>query len=244
MTIDITHDTFSTPRRSFTLIDAPGHADFVPNMISGAAQADAAFLVVDATPSAFEKGFEGGGQTREHAILCRSLGVRSIIVVVNKLDSVDFSARRYDNIVAELTPYLAGIGFDAKRVSFVPVAAYTAENLAVRSDPRLEAWYDGKTLVELMDELPVPERALTSPIRLPISNVFRSASSSHSGLAVSGRLESGILQVGDRVCVVPGDIKEASGVVRAVEGGVESSYATAGEWVTVFLGGIDPIYVK
>lgn len=150
VTIDITHDTFSTPHRSFTLIDAPGHADFVPNMISGAAQADAALLVIDASPAAFEKGFEGGGQTREHAVLCRSLGVRHVIVVVNKLDAVGYSPKRYGDIVDELGPYLAGIGFDASRVAFVPCASFDAENVVQRSDERLKAWYDGKTLVEVM----------------------------------------------------------------------------------------------
>jgi len=156
------------------LIDAPGHKDFIPNMISGAAQADTAVLVVDGSSGAFEKGFEGGGQTREHAVLVRSLGVRQVVVAVNKLDAVrfslsifhcfgiategeceviqvDWSRKRFEAIRETLLPFLTTqTGFDKNKVSFVPVGAMSGENLVERNNEILKSWYEGKTLIETL----------------------------------------------------------------------------------------------
>ncbi|GEM09894.1 hypothetical protein Rt10032_c09g3911 [Rhodotorula toruloides] len=237
VTIDVAIDSFSTQRRRFTLIDAPGHRDFVPNMISGAAQADVAILVVDGASGAFEKGFEGGGQTREHALLVRSLGVQQIIVAVNKLDAVRWSQVRYKNIFDQLYPFLTDIGFVSHKITFVPVSATSGENLTKQTNELLRAWYDGPTLVEELDSLPVPTRVLDVPLRIPVSNVFKGQAATASGLAVTGRIESGIVQVGEKLAALPGD---ESGVVRALE--VEGElvpYATAGDNATIFLSGIE-----
>ncbi|TNY24697.1 hypothetical protein DMC30DRAFT_345421, partial [Rhodotorula diobovata] len=237
VTIDVAIDSFETPQRRFTLIDAPGHRDFIPNMISGAAQADAAVLVVDGSNGGFEKGFEGGGQTREHAVLVRSLGVQQLIVAVNKLDTVGWSQKRFDAIRDALQPFLTQTGFAPAKVAYVPVGAMSGENLTRRSNEVLEAWYEGRSLVEELDSLDVPQRALEAPLRLPVSNVFKGQAATASGLAVTGRIESGIVQVGEKLAALPGD---ETGVVRALE--VEGElvpYALAGSNVTVFLASIE-----
>ncbi|SCZ88570.1 BZ3500_MvSof-1268-A1-R1_Chr2-1g04498 [Microbotryum saponariae] len=242
VTIDVAIDGFETNSKKFTLIDAPGHRDFIPNMISGAAQADTAVLVVDGSTGAFEKGMEGGGQTREHAVLVRSLGVQQLIVAVNKLDAVGWAQSRFEAIQEQLSPFLTQSGFQPSKVSFVPVGAMSGENLVERRNEILKAWYEGPTLVEQLDRLEVPPRALETPLRIPVSNVFKGQSATASGLAVSGRVESGIVQVGERLCALPGD---ESGVVRSLEvDGEHVSYAIAGVNVTVFLSNIDPLQLS
>lgn len=160
VTMDIAQDHFVTPHRHFTLLDAPGHRDFIPNMISGAAQADAALLVVDAGMGEFESGFGHGGQTREHALLVRSLGVQQIVVVVNKLDTVDWSQGRFDDIQDEMRPFLLQSGFLPAKTLFVPVGAMQGVNLVDRA-PGQEVipWYSDGTLVELLGALSPPSPA-------------------------------------------------------------------------------------
>ncbi|SPO36641.1 related to translation elongation factor HBS1 protein [Pseudozyma flocculosa] len=242
VTIDVAQDHFSTPHRQFTLLDAPGHRDFIPNMISGAAQADSALLVIDSIHGAFEAGFGPNGQTREHALLVRSLGVQQVVVVVNKLDAVGYSQERYDEIVSKLQPFLRGCGFDEAKTRFVPCGGSVGENLAVRDEGgELGAWYDGPTLVEVLDTLEPPRRNLDGPLRLPVTNVFKGQTAIASGVGVSGRVVSGIVQIGDRLRAVPGD---ESGIVRAIEVDSDSvPWAVAGNNVTVYLSNIDVIQI-
>ncbi|EIW70184.1 hypothetical protein TREMEDRAFT_71549 [Tremella mesenterica DSM 1558] len=241
VTIDIATTHFSTPHRNITLLDAPGHRDFIPAMISGAAQADVALLVVDGSPGEFEAGFERGGQTREHAWLVRSLGVKEIVVGVNKMDLVDWSQDRYDEIVDSLKPFLVSAGFTASKTVFLPLAAMEGTNVLVNEDPLLKAWYDGPTLIDTLDKAEVPARPYESPLRIPVSNVFKGQTAIASGVAVSGRLCSGVVQVGDRLRAIPGD---EVGSVRTIEVDDESApYATAGQNVTLYLAGIDPIHL-
>ncbi|WFD00159.1 hypothetical protein MYAM1_002906 [Malassezia yamatoensis] len=214
VTIDVAQDTFRTSTTLFHLLDAPGHSDFVPNMISGAAQADAAILVIDAILGAFEAGFLPRGQTREHATLLRSLGVHQLVVAVNKLDAASYDQARYEEILHTLRPFLAQCGFDLDRhVQFVPVAAAVGWNVAHR-DSELAPWYTGKTLAEVLDALVMPPRMIDAPLRMPVTNVFRSTSAISSGLGVAGRIVSGLVQVGELLRPLPGD---ESGVVRAIE---------------------------
>ncbi|GAA5828764.1 hypothetical protein JCM11251_005863 [Rhodosporidiobolus azoricus] len=242
VTIDVAIDSFQTQHRRFTLIDAPGHRDFIPNMISGASQADAAILVVDGASGAFEKGFAGGGQTREHALLVRSLGVQQLIVAVNKMDQVEYSRKRFEAIKDELLPFLLGIGFQEKKVEFCPVGAFEGENLVEQKDLRLQGWWEYSTLVEFLDALEVPARALDSPLRIPVQNVFKGQSATASGLAISGRVESGFVQVGEKLAALPGD---ETGVVRALEvDGELVPYASAGQNATVFLSNIDAVQLN
>lgn len=134
-----------------TLLDAPGHRDFIPNMICGANQADCAILVVDATRGEFETGFEQGGQTREHALLVRSLGVNQIGVAVNKLDNENWSKQRFDEIVVKLKVFLKQAGFKDSDVTFVPVSGLTGENLVKPAvEAELAKWYNGPTLLNVV----------------------------------------------------------------------------------------------
>lgn len=149
MTIAVAH--FETPKLRVVLLDAPGHKDFVPNMISGAAQADAAVLVVDASLGAFEAGLSGeghnSGQTREHAQLARSLGVEQLIVAVNKMDTVDYSEQRYKYIRGSLQPFLKQCGFKESSVRWIPVSAIDGQNLiAPASTTSLTSWYNSRLL--------------------------------------------------------------------------------------------------
>ncbi|WFD44338.1 hypothetical protein MPSI1_003005 [Malassezia psittaci] len=232
VTIDVAQDTFRTSTTLFHLLDAPGHSDFVPNMISGAAQADAAILVIDAILGAFEAGFLPRGQTREHATLLRSLGVHQLVVAVNKLDAASYDQKRYEEILSILRPFLAQCGFDLDRhVQFVPVAAAVGWNVAHR-DSELAPWYSGKTLAETLDALVMPPRMIDVPLRMPVTNVFRSTSAISSGLGVAGRIVTGLVQVGEVLRPLPGD---ESGLVRAIECENELvQWAAAGSNATLY----------
>jgi len=201
--MDIATTYFNTASKHITLLDAPGHRDFVPNMISGAAQADVAMLVVDVSTGGFEAGFEGDGQTKEHALLVRSLGVAQLVVAINKLDCVDWSKERFDEVVGKLAAFLKQAGFKDKNVWYVPCSGMTGENLIGRVDDAcpLYAWYSGGTLIDHIDKLSAPERPVDRPLRLSITDVFRTSHSSR--IFVAGKIESGHVHVGDKLMVVP-----------------------------------------
>eukprot|EP00499_Haloplacidia_sp_CaronLabIsolate_P001296 CAMPEP_0196799166 /NCGR_PEP_ID=MMETSP1104-20130614/39504_1 /TAXON_ID=33652 /ORGANISM="Cafeteria sp., Strain Caron Lab Isolate" /LENGTH=515 /DNA_ID=CAMNT_0042169575 /DNA_START=1 /DNA_END=1545 /DNA_ORIENTATION=- len=180
VTIDVAVNEFETERRAVTLLDAPGHRDFIPNMITGAAQADAAVLVVPATTNEFETAFQEGGQTREHAVLVRSLGVAQMVVAVNKMDTVDWSRARFEEIVAQVGPFLHSCGFRPDRLSFVPVSGLTGDNLASRGPAALSAWHSGACLAEAIDTFQPAVRPVRKPLRAVVSDVFRSSSMGHA----------------------------------------------------------------
>ncbi|KAF7331874.1 HBS1-like protein [Mycena kentingensis (nom. inval.)] len=239
ITMDIAQQSFSTPHRQITVLDAPGHKEFIPNMISGAAQADCAILVVDASTGEFESGFERGGQTREHLILARSLGVAQVIVAINKLDTVDWDKSRYDEICALLQPFLSQSGYHHSKTKFVPVGAMQGVNLALcdsEEAKQLSTWYNGPTLVDLLDQLEAPTRDITIPMRFPIANIFKGQG---SGTYVSGRLLCGVVQVGEKVRILPGD---ETGVIKSIEVEEENvAWASAGSNATLSLVAVDPI---
>lgn len=242
ITMDIALQSLSTPRRQVTILDAPGHKDFIPNMISGAAQADCALLVVDAITGEFEAGFDRGGQTREHLLLVRSLGVSQVIVAVNKLDQVNWDQSRFEEICGLLRAFLVQSGFPSSKTSFIPVSAMLGVNLVNRTSADaavLSKWYNGPTLVDLLDELEPPTREIASPLRLPISNVFKGQS---SGTGVTGRICGGVVQVGERLRVLPGD---ESAIVRLIDVEEQSvPWAAAGTNATLYLTSIDPIHLS
>ncbi|EJT97710.1 EF Tu GTP binding domain-containing protein [Dacryopinax primogenitus] len=238
VTMDVATTHIRTPSLLITLLDAPGHADFVPNMISGAAQADAALLVVDAAPNSFEAGFERAGQTREHLVLVRALGVSQVVIAVNKIDlqAIDQESR-YDEIVSTLSPFLVQSGFQLQRTVFVPLSGMEGLNLTETSLP----WYTGPTLLDALDALKPPQRPYTLPLRIPLANVFKGQTAMASGVGVSGTVASGVVQVGDRVRILPGD---ESAVVRLIEQDESSlPWAAAGSTVTLYLAGVDPIHL-
>ncbi|KAJ7162534.1 P-loop containing nucleoside triphosphate hydrolase protein [Mycena crocata] len=239
ITMDVALESFSTAERQITVLDAPGHKEFIPNMISGASQADCAVLVVDASTGEFEAGFDRGGQTREHLILARSLGVAQVIVAINKLDQVQWEKNRYDDICSLLRPFLVQSGFRPSQTKFVPVGAILGVNLARcegdDAKPLLQ-WYSGPTLVDLLDQLEPPSRDITSPVRLPISNIFKAQG---SGTFVSGRLLNGVIQVGERLRILPGD---ETAVVKFIEVEEENvPWAAAGSNLTLSLVSVDAI---
>ncbi|KAH7105560.1 P-loop containing nucleoside triphosphate hydrolase protein [Auriculariales sp. MPI-PUGE-AT-0066] len=245
VTKDIAQRTMITQSRHITILDAPGHKDFIPNMISGAAQADAALLVVDSSVGSFESGFDRGGQTQEHMQLVRSLGVTQIVVAVNKLDMVEWSQQRYDEICTKLSQFLQQTGFQASRTKFVPVCAMGGINLVNGSGDDVKAltqWYSGLSLIDCLNELEPPQRQIDAPLRIPLVNVFRGQTSLSHGVGVSGRICSGVVQVGDRLRVVPGDEVAA---VRLIDYEDESvPWAAAGSNATFYLAGIDPIHLS
>ncbi|KAI9512735.1 EF Tu GTP binding domain-containing protein [Russula earlei] len=242
ITMDIAVQTLSIPHRNITILDAPGHRDFIPNMISGASQADCTLLVVGASTGEFEAGFDRGGQTREHVVLVRSLGVTQIVVAINKLDLVDWSKGRYEDICHQLKPFLVQSGFQSSKTHFVPVGAMSGVNLVNREGQDaipLNTWYSGPTLVEdMVDRLQPPRRDITSPSRFPVSNVFKGQGST---TGVWGRVCGGLVQVGETLRVLPGD---ETAVVKAIETETDRvQWAAAGSNVTLYLTAIDPIHL-
>ena len=235
ITMDVGQSRFETPHKAVTLLDAPGHKDFIPNMISGAYQADVAILVINATRGEFEAGFEAGGQTREHALLVRSLGVSQLAVAVNKLDTVDWSQTRFDDIVGKLKHFLKSVGFKEVDVTYIPCSGFTGDNLEKTSE-RL-GWYRGPTLLQAIDNFKPPERVVQKPFRLSISDIFKAQSS--TGLTVSGRVEAGFVQKDDKVLVMPlNDVATVKSVTLGDGASIPSSSAFAGDHVCLALVGI------
>ncbi|ORX92697.1 hypothetical protein K493DRAFT_285504 [Basidiobolus meristosporus CBS 931.73] len=239
VTMDVAITKFESANRKFTLLDAPGHRDFVPNMISGAAQADVAILVVDASPGEFESGFIADGQTKEHALLVRSLGVQQLAIAVNKLDNVDWSQARFEEIKEQLLVFLTQAGFRKQNISFIPVSGLTGENMIKVSEDnsKLRSWYSGPTLLEKIDSFEPPARPLDKPFRLPVADFFKGGVGSTSGVTVSGRIEGGTIQIGEQVGIAP--IGEYA-IVKAIESNEESvKWAAAGDTAMLTLTNID-----
>jgi elongation factor 1 alpha-like protein len=239
VTIDVAMNKFSTDKTNFTILDAPGHQDFIPNMIAGASQADFAVLVIDASTGAFESGLRG--QTKEHALLVRSMGVSRIIVAVNKLETVSWSQDRFDEISQQVSAFLSSAGFLLKNIAFIPCSGLHGDNIVRKStQAELTAWYKGSTLVEELDKSEPVTRALTKPLRLTIGDIFRGGV--QNPLSVSGRIESGSLQVGDALLAQPATEKC---FIKALEVDSEpAGWAVAGQNITIHLSDIDPVHLK
>ncbi|PVD22801.1 hypothetical protein C0Q70_16057 [Pomacea canaliculata] len=240
VTMDVAQTSFVTEKKMVTLLDAPGHKDFIPNMITGAAQADVAILVINATRGEFETGFELGGQTREHALLARSLGVSQMIVAVNKMDTVDWDQLRYDEIVKKLRQYLKQVGFKEADISFIPCSGLAGENLAKPAeDPKLTAWYKGCTLVQQIDQFKNMERPVDKPFRYSVSDIFKGST---GGFSIAGRISAGYIRPGDKVLVMPAG--SLAGIKTVMIDEVPAQIAFAGDQVTMVLTGIDIINVN
>ncbi len=195
ITIDIAHKDFKTAKYYFTIIDAPGHKDFVKNMITGASQADAAVLVV-AAPEGPQS------QTREHAFLAKVLGVNQLIVGINKMDACNYDRQKYEDAKQKLTTMLKAIGYDVTKIPFIPYSAYTDENVSKGSEKM--NWYSGPTILAALDNLVVPPKPTDKPLRLPIQDVY---SVSGFGTVPVGRVETGIMRPGDQIIIMPGGVR-------------------------------------
>ncbi|KAF9775575.1 hypothetical protein IL306_006316 [Fusarium sp. DS 682] len=238
VTIDIATNHFETEKTSFTILDAPGHRDFVPNMIAGASQADFAILVIDANTGAYEKGLKG--QTREHVLLLRSLGVQRLVITVNKLDMVGWSQERFDEIAQQVNGFLAGLGFQPKNIDFIPISGLNGDNLVRRTEDTAASWYTGPTLIEALENSePSTTRALKKPFRMSISEVFRSQLGTTT---IAGRVDSGSVQIGDALLVQPSG--EEAYVKSIMVDSDMQDWAVAGQSVSVALTNIDPIHIR
>jgi elongation factor 1-alpha len=202
VTIDIAHQEFDTDTYYFTIVDCPGHRDFVKNMITGASQADNAVLVVAA-----DDGVQP--QTQEHVFLARTLGIGEMIVAVNKMDLVDYKESRYNKVVEEVKQLLKQVQFDVDNTKFIPVSAFEGDNVEDRSDEL--SWYQGEVLLEALNNLPETEPPTDAPLRLPIQDVY---TISGIGTVPVGRIETGKMTPGTDVVFQPSDV---GGEVKTVE---------------------------
>ncbi|KAG1892494.1 P-loop containing nucleoside triphosphate hydrolase protein [Suillus subluteus] len=175
-TVEVGRAYFETSPRRYTILDAPGHKTYVPSMISGAAQADVAILVISARKGEFETGFERGGQTREHVMLVKTAGVSKIVIVINKMDdpTVNWDKGRYTEIKDKLTPFVKSAGFNPKTdVTFIPVSGYTGQNLKDRVAKSICSWNDGPSFLEYMDNMPMVDRKVNAPLMMPVSEKYK-----------------------------------------------------------------------
>ncbi|KAK7275328.1 hypothetical protein RIF29_16441 [Crotalaria pallida] len=235
MTVAVAY--FDTKKYHVVVLDSPGHKDFVPNMISGATQADAAILVIDASLGSFEAGMDGSkGQTREHAQLIRSFGVDQVIVAINKMDVVAYSKDRFDFIRQQLGMFLRTCGFKDSSVSWVPISAMENQNLvASPSDTSFKNWYKGPYLLDAIDSVQPPTRELSKPLLMPICDVIKSPTLGQ--VSACGKLEAGALRSGSKVLVMPSAVV---GTVRSLERDSNAcTVARAGDNVAVTLQGVD-----
>ncbi|NEU57938.1 translation elongation factor EF-1 subunit alpha [Halorussus sp. MSC15.2] len=202
VTIDIAHQEFDTDEYYFTIVDCPGHRDFVKNMITGASQADNAVLVVAADDGV-------APQTQEHVFLARTLGINELIVGVNKMDVVDYKESTYKEVVSEVKDLLKQVQFNTDDAEFIPISAFEGDNIAERSDNT--DWYDGEILLEALNNLEAPEPPTEADLRLPIQDVY---TISGIGTVPVGRVETGMLNTGDNVSFQPSDV---GGEVKTIE---------------------------
>merc|ERR1712003_19956 len=200
ITIDIALWKFETQKFSFTIIDAPGHRDFIKNMITGTSQADVAILVIDSTQGGFEAGIAKDGQTREHALLAFTLGVKQMIVAMNKFDdkSVMYDQGRYKEIKSEVTRMLKQVGYKVKKIPFIPISGWTGDNMVDKS--KNMPWYKGPFLLEALDKIKPPKRPVDKPLRLPLQDVYKIGG---IGTVPVGRVETGIIKPGMTVVFAP-----------------------------------------
>ena len=208
VTIDLAHKKFETDKYYFTIIDAPGHRDFIKNMITGASQADVGVLVVAANDSV-------SAQTKEHVYLSKTLGVNQMLVAINKMDisGVDYSEEKYNKVKADVSELLKTVGYNPDEIPFLAIASLQGDNIVTKSDKM--PWYTGPTLVEAMNKITPPEKPTGLPLRLPIQDVYNITG---IGVVPVGRVETGVMKIGDKVMVVPGrEGKGVPGEVKSIE---------------------------
>ncbi|KUI69644.1 HBS1-like protein [Cytospora mali] len=237
VTIDIATNNFETDKTLFTILDAPGHKDYVPNMLAGASQADFAVLVIDAAKGAFEAGLKG--QTREHALLLRSMGVFRLIVAINKLDTADWDKERFEEIKDQIMGSLKVLKFRDRDISFVPVSGLTGDNIVRRSKDPNASWYTGPTLIEELESSEPVTRPLDKPLRMTIADLWDTRL---SPITVSGRIDAGTVQVGDALLVQPSGEKA---YVKALEMNQDPvDWAVAGQHIVMYLSHIDEDHIR
>ncbi|UMM35126.1 hypothetical protein L5515_007888 [Caenorhabditis briggsae] len=235
-TVEVGRAYFETEKRHFTILDAPGHKSFVPNMIAGATQADLAVLVISARRGEFETGFDRGGQTREHSMLVKTAGVKHLVILVNKMDdpTVKWEEERFKEIEGKLTPYLRKLGFNPKTdITYIPCSGLTGSFIKDRPSATEGSWYTGPCFIEFIDELlPSFKRDFNGPVRCIVCEKY-----SEMGTVIIGKMESGCVQKGDTLVVMPN--KQPVQVLQIWADDVETDRVVAGDNIKFKLKGIE-----
>lgn len=235
-TVEVGRGFFETDKRKYSILDAPGHKTYVPNMIGGASQADVGILVISARKGEYETGFEKGGQTREHAMLAKTQGVNKLVVVINKMDdpTVEWSEERYKECTTKLAQFLKGTGYNLKTdVFFMPVAAQMTYGIKDRVPKDLCPWYDGPSLLEYLDNMNALERKVNVPFMMAVAGKYRDM-----GTMIEGKIEAGVVKKGMSLIMMP---NKQSVDISALYGETEDEIAVAqcGEQVRMRLRGIE-----
>ncbi|MGI0013034.1 MAG: translation elongation factor EF-1 subunit alpha, partial [Nitrososphaera sp.] len=237
ITIDLAFQKFETPKYFFTLIDAPGHRDFIKNMITGASEADAAILVISVKPGEMEAALESGGQGREHAFLARTLGVNQLLVALNKMDDAGYQEARFKEAKDATEKMLKLVGYNTAKINFIPISGWKGDNLVKKSTNM--AWYKGPTLAESLDLFEPAEKPVGKPLRIPVQDVY---SITGVGTVPVGRVETGRMKPNDKVIVMPSG---AVGDIKSIETHhTQMESAEAGDNVGFNLRGVDRKQIK
>ena len=206
LTIDLAHRKFSTSKYEFTIIDAPGHKDFIKNMITGASQADCGILVVAAGEGVM-------AQTKEHIWLCKTLGVGQLAVAINKMDMINYDQKKFNDVKEDVSKVLKMVGYKSDQTHFIPISSLKGENITKKSS--LMSWYNGPSLIEMFDLFKEPEKPTQLPLRLPIQDVYNITG---IGTVPVGRVETGVMKVNDKVIITPArEGKGVTGEVKSIE---------------------------
>jgi peptide chain release factor subunit 3 len=235
-TVEVGRGFFETDKRRYSILDAPGHKTYVPNMIGGASQADVGILVISARKGEYETGFEKGGQTREHAMLAKTQGVNKLVVVINKMDdpTVEWSKDRYTECTTKLSAFLKATGYNLKTdVFFMPIAAQQTLGIKEHIPKGVADWYDGPSLLEYLDSMKTLERKVNAPFMMPVNGKYRDM-----GTIVEGKIESGVVKKGMSLIMMPNrnqvDVAAAYGETEE-----EVAAAQCGDQVRLRLRGIE-----
>jgi peptide chain release factor subunit 3 len=228
-TLDISRAQFETKQRRYTILDAPGHRQYVPNMIRGATQADVAILVISAKTGEFESGFLKGGQTRDHALLAKMMGIKRLVVVINKMDTVDWSQERYQEISDAIMTFLVKeCQFSPAQIMMIPISAYLGINLIAPMPRETCRWYSGPSLIDFLDSLP-PVVRTTEILRMPVSDRIKDS----GNLYLSGKIEMGAINRGDTILVMPKQISAKVGSIMIGDTALET--ASTGDNIMITL---------
>ena len=237
ITIDLAFQKFETPKYFFTLIDAPGHRDFIKNMITGASEADCAVLVLSAKEGETDTAVAPGGQAREHAFLLKTLGVNQLILAINKMDVSKYSEDAFKSAKAIGEKLIKSVGYKVDSVPIIPVSGWIGDNLVKKSENM--PWWTGKTLLETFDDFTLPEKPIGKPLRIPIQDVY---SITGVGTVPVGRVETGTMKPGDKIVVMPSG---ATGEIKTIETHhQEMPSAEAGDNIGFNLRGIEKKDIK
>ena len=235
VTIGIGYKNFSTKNRNVVILDAPGHKDFIPTMIAGSSAADYALLVIDSGLNAFDAGFYREGRTKEHALLAKTLGVSKIIVAINKLELFNWEEKRYNELVEVLNNYLIDeLGFKPEDIYFIPTSGFTGDNLINPIEAKNAKWYKGPVLIDLIDSLPAPIRAVESPVRFVINDITDNPINGVKGINLYGKLDSGIIIKNKEYMIFPSLKKEKIKAMAVNK--IKVDYITPGQQAEIILG--------